>query len=113
MKITEMPRAEPKTGRRLKPTPRAKKNWTPEEEAYLQDKWGTLSVSTIAKNLGRSIDAVVVKSQRLRLGSHLASDVRISTNQLMIALYQSSSGNASYTLHKLIREGLPVKTHKV
>lgn len=113
MKTTEKPRAEPKTDRRLKPAPRAKKNWTPEEEAYLQDKWGTLSVSTIAKNLGRSIDAVVVRSQRLRLGAHLASDVRISTNQLMIALYQSNSGNASYTLYKLIREGLPVKMHKV
>lgn len=113
MKTTEKPRAEPKTDRRLKPAPRAKKNWTPEEEAYLQDKWGTLSVSTIAKNLGRSIDAVVVRSQRLRLGAHLASDVRISTNQLMIALYQSNSGNASYTLYKLIREGLPVEMHKV
>lgn len=113
MKITEMPMAEPKTGRKLKLTPRAGKNWTPEEEAYLQDKWGTLSVSTIAKSLGRSIDAVIVRSQRLGLGSHLASDVRISVNQLMLALYQADTGSTGYTMHKLIREGLPVKTHKV
>lgn len=113
MKITEMPMAEPKTGRKLKLTPRAGKNWTPEEEAYLQDKWGTLSVSTIAKSLGRSIDAVIVRSQRLGLGSHLASDVRISVNQLMLALYQADAGSTGYTMHKLIREGLPVKMHKV
>lgn len=113
MDITKKSRDEPKTGRKLKPTPRAGKNWTPEEEAYLQDKWGTLSVSTIAKSLGRSIDAVVVRSQRLGLGSHLASDVRISVNQLMLALYQADTGSTGYTMHKLIREGLPVKTHKV
>ena len=113
MDITKKSRDEPKTGRKLKPTPRAVKNWTPEEEAYLQDKWGTLSVSTIAKSLGRSIDAVIVRSQRLGLGSHLASDVRISVNQLMLALYQADTGSTGYTMHKLIREGLPVKTHKV
>ena len=113
MDITKKSRDEPKTGRKLKPTPRAGKNWTPEEEAYLQDKWGTLSVSTIAKSLGRSIDAVVVRSQRLGLGSHLASDVRISVNQLMLALYQADTGSTGYTMHKLIREGLPVKTQKV
>lgn len=113
MDITKKSRDEPKTGRKLKPTPRAGKNWTPEEEAYLQDKWGTLSVSTIAKSLGRSIDAVIVRSQRLGLGSHLASDVRISVNQLMLALYQADTGSTGYTMHKLIREGLPVKTHKV
>lgn len=113
MKTAEKPRAEPETGRKLKPAPRAGKNWTPEEEAYLQDKWGTLSVSTIAKNLGRSIDAVVVRSQHLKLGSHLASDARISVNQLMLALYQVDAGSTGYTMHKLIREGLPVKMHKV
>lgn len=113
MKTVEKPRAEPKTGRKPKPAPRAAKAWTPEEEAYLQDKWGTLSVSTIAKSLGRSIDAVVVRSQRLGLGAHLASDVRISVNQLMLALYQADAGSTGYTMHKLIREGLPVKMHKV
>lgn len=115
MKTAEKPRAEPnpRIGKHPVPVPKAKRVWTPDEEAYLQDKWGTLSVSTIAKNLGRSIDAVTVRRQRLGLGAHLASDVRISTNQLMIALYQTGTGNSNYTLHKLIREGLPVKMHKV
>lgn len=55
METTKKSRAEPKTDRRLKPAPRAKKNWTPEEDAFLQDKWGTLSIPIIAKQLGRSM----------------------------------------------------------
>lgn len=88
MKTAEKPRAEPtKTERHPVPAPRAKRVWTADEEAYLQDKWGSISVKSLAKNLGRSENAIIVRAQRLGCGAHLESDVRISLNQLMLALY--------------------------
>lgn len=85
MKTTEKPRAEPKTDRRLKPAPRAKKNWTPEEDAFLQDKWGSLSIPALAKKLGRSVEAINNRRRRLGCGAHLENDYRVSLSQLMNA----------------------------
>lgn len=82
METTKKSRAEPKTDRRLKPAPRAKKNWTPEEDAFLQDKWGTLSIPIIAKQLGRSVGAINNRRYRLGCGAHLENDHRVSLNQL-------------------------------
>ena len=38
--------------RKLVEAPNKKKIWTEAEEAYLQDKWGSISVKSLAKNLG-------------------------------------------------------------
>ena len=97
--------------RQLIDAPRKKKQWTEKEEAYLQDKWGTVSIKGLAKALGRSENAVVVRAQRLGCGAHLAGDTRISLNQLMLAIYGKNM--LGYTSDKLIRYGLPVKWHVV
>lgn len=46
----------------------AKKKWTQAEENYLQEAWGKTSLKSIAKHLGRSENAVIVRIQRLGLG---------------------------------------------
>lgn len=101
MKTTEKPRAEP----------RSKKNWTKEEECYLMDKWGTVSIPSLAKNLGRSVDAVICRRQKLGCGPHLESDHRVSLNQLMLALYGGCE-MGTYTTSRLVREGLPIHWHR-
>lgn len=73
--------------RKLVDAPRKKKQWTEKEEAYLQDKWGTVSIKGLSKALGRSENAIIVRAQRLGCGAHLAGDTRISLNQLMLAIY--------------------------
>lgn len=78
MKTAEKPRAEPKTGRKPKPAPRAAKTWTPEEDAFLQDKWGTLSIPIIAKQLGRSVGAINNRRYHLGCGAHLENDHRVN-----------------------------------
>lgn len=98
--------------RTLVEAPRKKKQWTKSEENYLQDKWGTVSIKGLAKALGRSENAVVVRAQRLGCGAHLAGDTRISLHQLMLAIY-GGVNMGSYTSNRLIREGLPVKWHIV
>lgn len=35
--------------RKLVDAPRKKKQWTEKEEAYLQDKWGTVSIKGLSK----------------------------------------------------------------
>lgn len=91
--------------------PRKKKQWTEKEEAYLQDKWGTVSIKGLSKALGRSENAIIVRAQRLGCGAHLAGDTRISLNQLMLAIYGKNM--LGYTSDRLIRYGLPVKWHVV
>lgn len=87
--------------RKLVDAPRKKKQWTEKEEAYLQDKWGTVSIKGLSKALGRSENAIIVRAQRLGCGAHLAGDTRISLNQLMLAIYGKNM--LGYTSDRLIR----------
>lgn len=68
--------------RQLTPADKAKCKWTQEEEYYLQDKWGEVSIKGIAKTLGRSENAIIVRAQRMGLGAHLHADSRVTANQL-------------------------------
>lgn len=98
--------------RQLADAPNKKKMWSEKDDAYLQDKWGTVSIGRLAKVLGRSENAVVVRSQRIGCGAHLAGDSRISLNQLLYTIYGRPNGQA-YIRNRLIQNGLPVKWHTV
>lgn len=50
---------------------RRNKSWSEAEDAYLQDKWGVVSIQGIAKALGRTENAVLNRKNRLGLGAHL------------------------------------------
>ncbi len=91
---------------------RQHKRWTEKEESYLTENWGTISIPTLAKNLDRTVNAVIVRAQRLGLGPFLEAGEYISLNQLMIALRGSYVGK-EYTVKQWIDKGLPVKTKKV
>ena len=69
--------------RKLVDAPRKKKQWTEKEEAYLQDKWGTVSIKGLSKALGRSENAIIVRAQRLGCSAHLAGDTRISGKDIL------------------------------
>lgn len=53
------------------PPPLGSRTWKPEEEDYLMEKWGQISVPAIAKKLNRTTNAVKVRAQRLGLGAVL------------------------------------------
>lgn len=89
-----------------------RKRWTKEEESYLEDRWGTTSIGSIAKKLGRSENAVIVRAQRLGLGAFLESGDYVTWNQLSIALGYSTAD--SYMLKSWVQNrGCPVRTKKV
>lgn len=80
-------------------------NWKKEELDYLQDSWGTVSIKGIANHLGRSINAVKLKSQRIGLGDPFLHFDGITVNQLALAT------NTSYSTIKywINERGFPAK----
>lgn len=88
------------------------KRWTKEEELYLEDRWGTTSISTIAKHLRRSENAVIIRAQRMGLGAFLESGDYVTWNQLSIALGYGTAD--SYKLKSWVQNrGFPVRTKRV
>lgn len=86
--------------------------WTPEEESYLEDTWGVKPVDFIAKHLNRSIDAVIVRKDRLGLGSFLGSGDYVTFNQLLIAL--GKTGGSGYKITSWVKNrNFPIKYKRV
>ena len=89
------------------------KNWTKQEEEYLAENWGTLSVKTIAKNIGRSENAIVVRKCRLGLGSFLDNGEYVTWNQFQIA-YCGSSSSGTYRMTSWVKNrNFPIHTKRV
>ena len=68
------------------------RNWTPAEEEYLQEAWGTTSILTIMKNLNRSRYAINNRARRLGLGPFLEAGDYITFHQLLLTLGVESGG---------------------
>lgn len=62
------------------------RTWTKKEYEYLEEEWGKSSIPVIAKKLNRSVNAIRIKANRLRLGAVLESGDYVTLNQLMKAL---------------------------
>ena len=73
--------------------PLGSRTWKPEEEDYLMEKWGQISVPAIAKKLNRTTNAVKVRAQRLGLGEVLMAGEYVTLNQLLLAV---TGGSSSY-----------------
>lgn len=84
--------------------------WTENEIAYLEDKWGTISISSIAKNLGRTESSILNKAQRLGLGRFLESGDYITFFQLLGALGYDKSGYDYKLISWVENRGFPLKT---
>jgi hypothetical protein len=91
---------------------RQNKKWTKEEEQYLEENWGTISVRTLAKNLGRSEHAVNVRRQRLGLGAFLNNGDYITFNQLKCAI-GIGGGTGYMNISWIKNRGFPVHTKRV
>lgn len=87
------------------------KNWTSEELTHLDEQWGSKSIAAIARNLGRSINAVKLKASRKGLGSHLHSGDCITFYELLKTLGQT--GGYKDRLNICQDRGLKLKKHKV
>lgn len=88
------------------------RNWTKEEDKYLLEKWGSVSIKSMAKKLNRSENAIVNRKNRLGLGAFLEHGEYFTWNQLHIAL-----GIGTADKYKLIswveNRGFPLHTQRV
>ena len=96
-----------------KSPPLGKRTWTQEEEEYLMEKWGALSIPAIAKNLNRTANAVKTRAVRLGLGPSIMGGEYVTFNQLAKAV---TDGSSSYTYQMtswVKNRGFPIRTKKV
>lgn len=84
---------------------RHRRRWTEEEINYLELHWGSKSRKRIAKTLGRSENAVILKAQKLGLGNPLTHINGITISQLSKVL------NTDYAILKnwIAKYGMPAK----
>ncbi len=88
------------------------RKWTQEEYDYLQEKWGTISLQSIARYLDRSENAIRIKVQRLGLGPFLEGGEYVSWNQLLIAL-GIQGGRRYKDISWIKNRGCPIKIKRV
>lgn len=87
------------------------KNWTDKEKQYLEDNWGSVSIGTIVKHLGRSNNAILIMKQRLSLGQFLQGGDYVTWNQLIKTLGYKGGG---YMIKTWITDrGFPIHTKRV
>lgn len=101
-----------KTTRRYRKARNAKKHWSREDDEKLSMLWGTVSAKTIARKLGRSVNAVICRKNRLGLGAHLEAGADMALNQV----HRTIHGNRAYGNYDLLNwmaAGLPYKDRKV
>lgn len=87
------------------------RKWSQEELEYLDNNWGTKSIPTIAKGLGRSINAVTLKRQRLGYKKLLDSCIEITISQLFKEL--GIAGGYSWQIAKLKKKGLNIRHKRI
>ncbi|AWP30748.1 hypothetical protein [Paenibacillus sp. Cedars] len=80
-------------------------SWTKEEADYLQEQWGVTSIKGISMRLGRSVDAVKLKAQRIGL-----SDARMNFDGITVCQLGKALGREYSTMKNWInRYGMPAK----
>lgn len=89
------------------------KNWTKQEDEYLAEHWGIVSVATLAKNLGRSENAIIIRKSRLGLGAFLESGDYVTWNQLLKAIGCGSNAGGYKVTSWIKNLDFPIHTRRV
>lgn len=88
------------------------KKWSDADLEYLENAWGDVAISTIAKKLGRSVNAVKLMAQRLGYGRSLDAGEMVTFNQVIQAV-TGGSGSYSWLREKWGKFGFPFHRKKV
>lgn len=86
--------------------------WSEEEKIYLEENWGTKSITTLSKKLNRSRNAIEVQKNRMGLGRFLDNGDYVTYSQLMQALYGLDSASVAYRNPKKGRD-FPIRMRRV
>ena len=87
------------------------KRWTPEETEYLEESWGSVSISKMASNLERTEYAIKCRAYSLGLGNFLESgDYILFAELLKVLTGQRYQRSYKTTFEK---RGLPIHRRRV
>lgn len=90
---------------------RHRSKWTEEDDEYLSSNWGTMSIPGIAKHLGRTVNAIMLRVQKLGLPPWLESGEYISLNTLHKAF--SGCNFNTYQMKSWVKDrGMPVHSRR-
>jgi hypothetical protein len=81
------------------------RRWTAQEDEYLRENLGVLTIRTIAKSLGRSHEAVEGRGERLALSRRVAEGYNVSDLALVFGVHWTRA-------ESWIRRGLLGKVHQ-
>ena len=84
------------------------KPWTPEEESYLAENWGSVTVDGICKHLNRTKNAIMVRVNRLGLPPYFESGDYVTVNKF----YQAFRGThfSTYQMKSWVKDrGFPIR----
>lgn len=96
-----------------KSPPCGSRTWKPEELSYLEERWGEVSIPSIAKKLNRTPNAVKIKAQRMGLGPALLGGDYITLNQLVKAVTGLHNVYSYHLISWVKNRGLPIHTRRV
>ena len=88
--------------------PLGKRTWTKEEENYLRESWGTVTVDGICRHLNRTKNAIMVRVHRLGLPPYLESGEYITLHQLSRALGFGASSDKYFLKSWVENRGFPL-----
>ena len=89
------------------------RNWTAEEEEYLCENWGKVSLPSICKKLNRSKNAIKVRVTRLGLGAFCDAGDYVTLHQLLKAVTGTSASDTYKIKSWIENRGLPVFTKTI
>ena len=87
------------------------RRWTAEEETYLAEHWGQVTVSGLCKHLNRTKNGIICRVRRLGLPSYFESGDYVTANKL----YQVLRGTnfSTYQMKSWVKDrGFPVHTKR-
>jgi len=89
-------------------------HWTEEDDRYLSDNWGTVSIIRMAKKINCSIGAVQRRAGKLKLGSYVKASDLITITDLATALLGKNIHDQSTQIrNRWVKLGLPVHKRKI
>ena len=88
--------------------PLGKRTWTAEEENYLRESWGTVTVDGICRHLNRTKNAIMVRVNRLGLPPYLESGEYITLHQLSRALGFGATSDKYFLKSWVENRGFPL-----
>ena len=87
--------------------------WTEEQKEYLQQNYGGKSLVQIAKHIGKSVEAVRLKRQRMKMPAFLEAGEYVTYNELIKAVTGNRTGNTYTGISWIRRRGLPIHYQRV